>query len=256
MRVLEELRFKSVRRLLLKEYKKGDARLIKKRLYSGYIFCIGGKAIYKVKNKIIELDERHVILAPKNCEYHLDVIDDAIFPVIDFELYSGFFDDVYVFEISEARTFYHNYINMEKQYMSDSASRELMGLSNLYDLTARINGYGREINKYKIIEDAEEYLEKNVFAEGVNIAEIAEKSNISEVYFRRLFKEKYNISPHEYINQQRIKKAKELLLYDNFNISEIAQACGYNSIYSFSRAFKTIVGLSPSDFKSKYIVSK
>lgn len=256
MKVLEELRFKSVRRLLLKEYKKGDKRLIEKRLNSGFIFCIGGKATYRVKDRIIELDERHVMLAPKDCEYQLTVTEDAIFPVIDFELYSGFFDDVYVFEISEAITFYHNYINMEKQYMSDSASRELMGLSNLYDLTARINGYGREIDKYKIIEDAEQYLENNYLRENLSITEIAKQSNISEVYFRRLFKEKYNVSPHEYINQQRIKKAKDLLLYENSNISEIAQACGFNSIYSFSRAFKTIVGLSPTDFKSKYIVSK
>lgn len=256
MKILEELRFKSVQRLLLKEYKKGDERIIEKRLNCGYVFCIGGSATYIVNDKKIELDEKHVILAPKDCKYYIEVKEDAIFPVIDFELSAGFFDDVYVFEISEARTFYYNYINMEKQYMSDSASKELMGLSNLYDLTARINGYGKQIDKFKIMEDAEEYMKNNYFTEGISITEIAKQSSISEVYFRRLFKEKHNITPHEYINQNRIKRAKELLLNDNANISEIARACGYNNIYSFSRAFKTIVGLSPSDFKSQYIVSK
>jgi AraC-like DNA-binding protein len=56
--------------------------------------------------------------------------------------------------------------------------------------------------------------------------------------------------------EKRIEKAKEMLLYESYSIGEIAENCGFASIYAFSRAFKNIIGVAPSDFKKKYIVSK
>ncbi len=256
MEVLENLRFNSVGRLLIKEYKKDTHHQVKNRQHNGFVFCVGGSGKYINKGKEYIIDEKHVMLAPKGCTYDLIVLSDAKFPIIDFELDSGYFNKIYFFEISEAQTFYLNYVNMEKQYMSESSSRELMGLSNLYDLTARINGYGKEIDKFKIIDLSEKYLESNLYNSNINIADVARQSNISEVYFRRLFKEKYNMSPYEYLAEHRIKRAREILLAEDYNISEIAEMCGFNSIYSFSRAFKSVVGMSPTEYKLKYIVSK
>ena len=68
------------------------------------------------------------------------------------------------------------------------------------------------------------------------------------------FKEKYGISPSEYVAELRISKAKELLLNEDINISEIAQECGFSSLYSFSRAFKENVGISPIKFRKIYTI--
>ena len=69
------------------------------------------------------------------------------------------------------------------------------------------------------------------------------------MYFRRLFKEKYGISPMRYINVNRLKRAKNLLIEDEMSISEISQYCGFLDGYSFSRVFKKWVGISPSEYK-------
>ncbi len=256
MNVLENLRFKNVGRLLLKKYKKGDKRHIKTRMFNGYVFCVGGRAIYESGGKKYLIDNNHCLMIAKDTDYRFEVIEDGTFPVIDFELYDGHFKGVYMFEISEAKSFYKGYLNMEKKNMFSRTSHILMDLSNLYNMTARIIGYGKLDEKYKIMEPSVKHLEKHACDVNLDISEVAKQSNISEVYFRRLFKEKYGLSPYEYATGKRIEKAKEMLLYDSYSIGEIAENCGFASIYAFSRAFKNIIGIAPSDFKKKYIVSK
>ena len=98
----------------------------------------------------------------------------------------------------------------------------------------------------------EKYLEKNLFSDKLSVKNIAQESNISEVYFRKMFKEKYGKSPLSYINDMRIKKAKELIINEeNLSIKEVSDACGFLDIYSFSRSFKKNVGVSPSQYRKK-----
>lgn len=256
MEVLEKLRFHSITRFQFKTYKEGVNKHIEKRPHYGFIFCIQGSAMFIYGNKKYKCDQKHVILVPKNCTYDFHINSDNIFPIIDFELDDGFFDEVYSIDCFESNTFYKNFLKMEKRYLYNLESRELMGLSELYDITARLNGYGHYDHKYDIIKPCEQYIRENVYKE-IKMCEVAKKANISEVYFRRLFKEKYHFSPLEYIEEMRMHRAKELLISDeNLNISEIAIECGYDSVYAFSRAFKNMVGMSPNKFRKMYTVSK
>jgi YesN/AraC family two-component response regulator len=54
----------------------------------------------------------------------------------------------------------------------------------------------------------------------------------------------------EYINSHRIEIAKKLLLEQNYTVSKIAEAAGYNNTVTFTRNFKHYVGLSPSEYRS------
>ena len=53
----------------------------------------------------------------------------------------------------------------------------------------------------------------------------------------------------------RIEKAKELLLYSDKNITQVAEELGYNSIHHFSSQFKRVVGLSPKSYVDEMVVS-
>jgi AraC-like DNA-binding protein len=63
------------------------------------------------------------------------------------------------------------------------------------------------------------------------------------------FRRELGVTPQKYIATLRISKAKELLLDSNMTISEISDECGYANLYYFSSAFKTSLGVSPSDFR-------
>ena len=73
--------------------------------------------------------------------------------------------------------------------------------------------------------------------------------NVSEAYFRRIFTEKYGISPKEYIINMRIDYAKQLLRSGQMSVSDTARACGYFEESHFSREFSKRVGVSPCEYK-------
>lgn len=64
----------------------------------------------------------------------------------------------------------------------------------------------------------------------------------------KLFSQKENITLEQYFILQKIEKVKELLLYREFNLTEISQKLGYKSVQHLSSQFKKITGFSPTLF--------
>jgi AraC-like DNA-binding protein len=83
----------------------------------------------------------------------------------------------------------------------------------------------------------------------ISIADICEEINISPFHFIRTFKQKMGLSPHQYLLQVRIQKAKELLISGRYSVSEVGILCGFVSLPHFSSTFKALVGCSPIEFK-------
>ncbi|MFO8055164.1 MAG: helix-turn-helix transcriptional regulator [Bacteroidales bacterium] len=78
---------------------------------------------------------------------------------------------------------------------------------------------------------------------------ISKKLGYDYTYLSNLFSEVKGITLQQYIITHRIEKAKELLLYDELNISEISYNLQYSSVAHFSNQFKRITGLNPSYYK-------
>jgi AraC-like DNA-binding protein len=98
------------------------------------------------------------------------------------------------------------------------------------------------------IHNSIEYLLKNYKKRDLSIKEIADKSFISEVYFRRLFKKEYGISPQKYIVNLRIQNAIGLISAGYYSLKEIAYMSGYKDYKYFSVEFKKKMGVSPSEY--------
>lgn len=83
-----------------------------------------------------------------------------------------------------------------------------------------------------------------------DLKKAAHQAGLSTPHFRKLFREAYNVSPREFHQRCRVARAGELLVYSDYTVSETAELLGFGSIYSFSRAFKQVTGISPQQFKS------
>ncbi|UPQ80859.1 helix-turn-helix domain-containing protein [Flavobacterium azooxidireducens] len=84
----------------------------------------------------------------------------------------------------------------------------------------------------------------------VNYSEyISEKLNHDYTYLSNIFSEVRGITIQHYIIMHKIERVKELLLYDELNLTEIAFMLNYSSVAHLSNQFKKITGLSPSYFK-------
>ncbi len=82
----------------------------------------------------------------------------------------------------------------------------------------------------------------------LTVAEAAKKLGYSRSHLSLLFKQKYGIPLKTFIDQERVETAKSLLAYTEMNISETAQAMGFNDVYYFSNFFKRMTGKSPLNY--------
>ena len=78
---------------------------------------------------------------------------------------------------------------------------------------------------------------------------IAEKLNYDYTYLSNLFSEVKGITIQQFIIVHKIERAKEFLLYDELNLTEISYKLHYSSVAHLSNQFKKVTGLSPSHFK-------
>lgn len=78
---------------------------------------------------------------------------------------------------------------------------------------------------------------------------ISEKLNYDYTYLSNIFSEVKGITIQQFIINQKIERVKELILYDEFNLTEISYKLNYSSVSHLSNQFKKITGLSPSFFK-------
>ena len=78
---------------------------------------------------------------------------------------------------------------------------------------------------------------------------LSEKLNHDYTYLANLFSEVQGITIEQFIISHKIERIKELIIYDELNITEIAWKMNYSSVAHLSNQFKKVTGLSPSHFK-------
>ena len=94
------------------------------------------------------------------------------------------------------------------------------------------------------IKEALAYIEHN-YMNDISVESIAESSGLNRSYFGKIFKESVGKSPQEFLISYRMIKAAELLRRTRYSINEIGCAVGYPNQLHFSRAFKSVYGVSP-----------
>lgn len=97
-----------------------------------------------------------------------------------------------------------------------------------------------------------EYLEQN-YMKDVALGDVAEKLKYSDAYFCKVFKQCFGVSFVMYLASLRIKKAKELLGDITINIKEISGMVGYQDPNYFTKVFKRMVDLTPSEYRIRVI---
>lgn len=83
----------------------------------------------------------------------------------------------------------------------------------------------------------------------LSLIQIARVINISPTYFASLFKRATGISPHQYVIQQRVERAKLLLLKTDLTIADIALQVGFSSQSHLTQQFKRLTGMTPKQVR-------
>lgn len=116
-------------------------------------------------------------------------------------------------------------------------------------LTEAQNNVAQNESIPRLIQPSFDYMHKHFTDSKLTIAEIAEVSNISEVYFRQIFKKATGQLPNKYILDLRINHASFLLQSTKYKVSEIALKSGFSDIKYFTTVFKKVTGFSPHKYR-------
>lgn len=87
------------------------------------------------------------------------------------------------------------------------------------------------------------------YSEKLSLESVASQFFIDKHYLARLFKEQYGVTLVTYLQQVRITHAKRMLRFTDKSIEEIGLECGIGELNYFSRVFKKLEGVSPSEFR-------
>ena len=93
-----------------------------------------------------------------------------------------------------------------------------------------------------------DYINEN-YGKSITNKTIGEKFNLHPNYVSNIVKVFTGMPLHQYVMHTRISVSVELLSEQTLSISEISERCGFSSIYHFSKAFKKIIGVSPSKYQ-------
>ncbi len=95
----------------------------------------------------------------------------------------------------------------------------------------------------------QEYMEKHIH-ESLTIENICKNNSVGRSQLQKLFRSKSGYGAIEFFSRMKIDLAKQMIREDQYNFTQIADRLGFSSIHYFSRQFKQITGMTPSEYAS------
>ena len=94
-----------------------------------------------------------------------------------------------------------------------------------------------------------DYIKKN-YASPIHVIDLARSCGMSESYFRKIFKKYMNMKPMDYVNFVRIQRGCALLRETDLTVAMVSDSVGFESVSTFIRNFKRVVGCTPNKWKT------
>ena len=222
------------------------------RKHNVFIFRITGSVEYTFGNKTLTVKAGDAIFIPQGTTYEYNALaENHLYTSINFSanlenpkptVYStnDFYGINYIYE------------NFAESWQTGSVADKYKCLSVFYDFLSYIARleHLNDLDKHKhyIIKPALEYLKRHLFDCHLKVDNLHRLCCISDTYFRKLFFSKFNLSPQEYVITERLSHAKTIIESTDYDsIAEVAELVGYKDPLYFSKAFKKIYGVSPSE---------
>lgn len=223
----------------------GSRVSIENRKHNGLAICTEGRIVYSCKGREYLLEKDHAVILPKGASYSFRGEEGGAFPLIEFECVGQPFDEHMIIPLGSAEPYLRDHSRMGELLLF--GGNRLMLISRLYGLLHRL-GAPREAS---ILAPAMKYIEENYGNPDLDNSTLARICGISEVWFRRLFAERYGVPPHKFLVELRIGRARLLLSEGRLKVSAISELCGFSSPYHFCRAFRAHTGLTPTEYMAQ-----
>lgn len=193
---------------------------------------------------------RHTRL-PFKCRYiHMMVTSGELFDILttlpDF------------IKTEKAEMYNELFKTMEKHFQSGVESDEIMLQSTLLELIYTLLGdsektklyHNAKRNNHKVVEDTIKFIKENLTSD-LSLKALSSLAGFSPIHFHKCFKASTGKTLRDFVEEQRIKKAVNMLISTPCTLTEIAYSCGFSSQSYFSYSFKRRMKLTPREYAEK-----
>lgn len=230
----------------------GRTTEMKNRRCYGLSFCISGQITYIQNGKKYVSKQGTAVFLPKNCSYTIQRDKTGLFTVINFDTTDFLCDEITVLRVEDNEAYIKDFEQMKNLFLFENSRAKM--LSIFYNIINRL--IFEQMPQTGILAPAVRYIEKNISDAELDNGNLAKMCKVSEVYFRRLFTKQFKMTPHKYIVELRIAKAKQLLADGVLKTGAVAEECGFSNPYHFCRVFKEKTGVTPSQYANSNKIYK
>ena len=232
------------------------------RRHYGFVYVLNGKAEYRFSagDRITVTDGDALFLSP-NCAYSIVTEKEFKHYTVNFDLHEDSSDlnalglPYCLLQGKKLEQIKRILKELIGAWSLKKVGYEMRSTGYLYELLSQFYfEYTKEQNSvlYQRLLPAKEYIEQN-FKSPITLEQLAFISNMSVTNFRREWKKMYSDTPMQYRDAIRLYYAKEYLNSGYYTVSEIAEKCGFDDVSYFVRFFKQKIGLTPGEFKKKFL---
>lgn len=225
------------------------------------MFHLEGKASYHINGKEYICAPGDVVWFMPGDEYHGECLEAPYrYIAVLFTLYEPFdklgMEEAWspVFHLRDTETInrlFHKIYNQfnEKKfcYLLEMKSA-LLNIFNLLFQSIENKVYHQ--NTPDFIKPAMELIQNHYLKRNIEVSELAKACGLSTKQFSRTFTKLYHTTPKKFIIQMKVDYAKTLLESSALSVSEITEKTAFSDIFYFSKTFKKMVGITPSEYRN------
>ena len=222
-----------------------------------FVYIIAGKVRFSFPENTLSARGLDMVYLPRDVAYRSRWLEDSAFMVVDLSLRDSAGQDIRFGD--DPGVLFHDTHRVYDALLTDLA--QIADAKGPFDWLERLSlcfkllcHMARDTNKDEMDKDRSrikagvDYLERNLSCD-CSVESLAKLCNLSASGFRTVFKKTKGMSPVEYRNRLRIRKATELLRSGDYTVGEAAEQVGIRDMKYFGKLFKRFTGMNPSDLK-------
>ena len=244
-----EMEMISIHLLEVLELKQRNVRMFNSgRKFNALSFRYAADTALKTKHAEYHLRENVISYVPAGLDYERAAKEDELI-VVHFDAINCYTGDIEFFVPEDPARLAELFRKIRDLWIQKEPAYQLQCTSVFYEILAEC--YAQN-SKPKIqnskIQRSVDYMIQHYRERELTIGKLAEQSFMSEVYFRKLFKEEFGTSPQKYLMNLRMQNAVGLISSGYYSLKEVCDLSGYSDYKYFSVEFKKAMGVSPSEY--------
>lgn len=208
-------------------------------------YCISGKGTFYKDGKAYPVSQGEIFIITKGevTTYTADEKDPWHYSWIGFDGEGA----CRISELPPVIKYPHDTFLRVAEYARISEIAPEIYLSLIYEILYHLVSVKKD--SYDVTKRIKDHIRLN-YMEEMSVESIAENVGMNRRYLSRLFKERYGISIKEYIVTVRCHRAADFLK-QGYTVSEAAYMSGYTDAFAFSKIFRKVMGMSPTEYKKE-----